>query len=180
MLCVFLAVFYFATKKKFKGLLSSFNLFVTRKTFSILLAIYLRKVQFVLLGPQALFRLPFPPCCPPKRRCKSNKCFSASLQLHFEISNPGFELGSLHCRQILYHLSYLGSLSLSSVQFSHSVLSESLWPQGVQQAGLPSSSPTPRACSDSHSLSRWCHPTNSSSVILFSSHFLPFPAWGSF
>ena len=88
MLCVFLAVFYFATKKKFKGLLSSFNLFVTRKTFSILLAIYLRKVQFVLLGPQALFRLPFPPCCPPKRRCKSNKCFSASLQLHFEISNP--------------------------------------------------------------------------------------------
>ena len=45
-------------------------------------------MQFVLLGPQALFLLPFLLCSPPKRRCKSNKCFSASLQLHFEISNP--------------------------------------------------------------------------------------------
>ena len=63
--------------------------------------------------------------------------------------------------------------------FSHSVLYDSMNP-GLQHARLPCSSPSPRACSNSCSLSRWCHPTISSSVIPFSSHLQPFPASGSF
>ena len=67
----------------------------------------------------------------------------------------------------------------TSVQFSHSVMSNSLWPHGLQHARPPCSSPTPRACSDSCPSSRWCHPTISSSVIPFSSCLQSFPASGS-
>ena len=49
-----------------------------------------------------------------------------------------------------------------SVQFSRSVMSDSLQPHGLQHARLPCPSPTPRACSNSSPLSRWCHPTISS------------------
>ena len=55
-----------------------------------------------------------------------------------------------------------------SVQFSHSVMSCSLWCHGLQHARPPCPSPTPRACLNSCSLNRWCHPTISSSVIPFS------------
>ena len=48
---------------------------------------------------------------------------------------------------------------LNSVQFSHSILSNSLRPQWLQHARLPCPSPTPRACSNSCPLSQWCHPT---------------------
>ena len=51
---------------------------------------------------------------------------------------------------------------------------------GLQQARLPCPSPTPGACSNSCPLSRWCHPTISSSVIPFSSHLQSFPASESF
>ena len=68
----------------------------------------------------------------------------------------------------------------TSVSFSHSVVSDSLWPHGLQHAKLPCPSPTPRAHSDSCPLSQWCHPTISSSVIPFSSCLQPFPASGSF
>ena len=64
--------------------------------------------------------------------------------------------------------------------FSPSVLSNSLWPHGLQHAMLPCPSPTPRACSNSCPLSQWCHPTISSSVIAFSSFLQSFPASGSF
>ena len=64
--------------------------------------------------------------------------------------------------------------------FSHSVLSNSLWPQGLQHARPLCPTPTPRAYSNSYPSSRWCHPTISSSVIPFSSHLQPFPASGSF
>ena len=57
----------------------------------------------------------------------------------------------------------------TSVQFSHSVVSESLWPHGLQHARLPCPSPTPRAYSNSCPLSRQCHSTISSSVVPFSS-----------
>ena len=67
-----------------------------------------------------------------------------------------------------------------SVQFSHTVVSDSLQPPGLQLARPPCPSPTPRACSDSCPLSRWCHPTISSSVIPFSSCLQSFPASGSF
>ena len=61
-----------------------------------------------------------------------------------------------------------------SVQFSHSFMSDSLWPHGLQHARLPCPSPTPRAYSNSCSLSRWCHPTISSSVVPFSSRLQSF------
>ena len=59
-------------------------------------------------------------------------------------------------------------------------MSNSLRPHGLQHARLPCPSPTPRARSNSCPLSRWCHPTISSSVIPFSSCLQSFPASGSF
>ena len=67
-----------------------------------------------------------------------------------------------------------------SVQFSRSVMSDSLRPHGVHHARLPCPSPTPRAYTNSYPLSRWCYPTISSSVIPFSSNLQSFPASGSF
>ena len=72
----------------------------------------------------------------------------------------------------------LGTISL--VQFSCSVMSNSLWPHGLQHARLPCPSPTPGIYSNSCLLSQWCHPTISSSVIPFSSCLQSFPASGSF
>ena len=69
---------------------------------------------------------------------------------------------------------------LSSVQFSHSVVSDSLWPHEPQHARPPCPSPTPRVHPNPCPLSRWCHPTISSSVIPFSSCLQSFPASGSF
>ena len=69
-------------------------------------------------------------------------------------------------------------VQFSSVPFSHSVMSDSLRPHGLQHARLSCPSPTPGAYSNS--LSGWCHPTISSSVIPFSSHLQCFPASGSF
>ena len=68
----------------------------------------------------------------------------------------------------------------SSVQFSHSVMSHSLWPHWLQHSRLPCPPPTPGDYSNSCPLRRWCHPTFSSSVIPFSSHLQSFPASGSF
>ena len=68
------------------------------------------------------------------------------------------------------------NVSFSSAQFSHSVMSDSLWPPGLQPIRPPCSSPTPRVYSNSCPLSQWCHPTVSSSVIPFFSHLLSFPA----
>ena len=73
----------------------------------------------------------------------------------------------------------LASRGISSVQFSHSVVSHSLRPHGLQHNRLPCPSPTPRVYSNSCPLSWWCHPTISSSVIPFSSHLQSFPASGS-
>ena len=68
---------------------------------------------------------------------------------------------------------------LNSVQFSHSVMSNSLWPNGLQHVRPPCPSPTLRVYSNSCPLSQWCHPTISSSVIPFF-WFQSFPASGSF
>ena len=65
-------------------------------------------------------------------------------------------------------------------QFSHSVVSDSLWPHGLQHTRPPCLSPTPRVYSNSCPLSQWCHPTISSFVIPFSFCFQSFPASGSF
>ena len=66
-----------------------------------------------------------------------------------------------------------------SVQFSLSVMCDSLWPRRLQHTRLPCPSPTPGACSNSFPSSQWCHPTISSSVIPLSSCPLSFPASGS-
>ena len=66
------------------------------------------------------------------------------------------------------------------VQFSRSVMSNSLWPHGLHHTRLPCPSPSPRACSNSCPLSRWCHSTISSSVVPFSSWLQSFLASGSF
>ena len=64
--------------------------------------------------------------------------------------------------------------------FSHSVVSDSLQPHGLQHARLPCPSPSTGACSNSSPLIQWCHPTISSSVIPFSSCLQSCPASGPF
>ena len=80
----------------------------------------------------------------------------------------------------IYFLVFILALLSCSVQFSHSVLSNCLWPHGLQDTRLPRPSPTPGTCSNSCPLSQWCHPIISSPVIPFSSCFQSFPASGSF
>ena len=68
----------------------------------------------------------------------------------------------------------------SSVQFSHSAMSHSLWPHVLPPAQLLCPSPTPGVSSNSSPSSQWCHPTILSSVIPFSFCLQSFPASGSF
>ena len=67
-----------------------------------------------------------------------------------------------------------------SVQFSRSVVSDSLPPHGLQHAGPPCPLPTTGIYSNPCPSNRWCHPTISSSVVPFSSCLQSFPASGSF
>ena len=88
----------------------------------------------------------------------------------------------------IYHPSWWfplkDAISITSFQplllFSHSIMSNSLPPRGLQHNRLPCPSPTPGVCSNSYSLSQWCHPIISSSVIPFSSCLQSFPASGPF
>ena len=73
-----------------------------------------------------------------------------------------------------------GSEELWSVPFSHSVMSGSLQPHGLQHTRPPCPSPTPTACSNSCPSSQWCHPAILSSVIPFSSCLQSFPTTESF
>ena len=77
-------------------------------------------------------------------------------------------------------LNFCQLYSFSSVQFSHSVALDSLWPHGLQHTRPPCPAPIPRVYSDSCTLSQWCHPTISSSVVPFSSCPQSLPASGSF
>ena len=89
-----------------------------------------------------------------------------------------------HCRHARGHFfprsQILDLIEYNSVQFGHSVMSDSLRPHGLLHTRLPCPSPTSRAYSNSCPLSWWCHPTISSSVIPFSSSLQSFPASGSF
>ena len=69
---------------------------------------------------------------------------------------------------------------ISSVQFSRSVVSDSLWPHEPQHARPPWKPPTPGVYSNSCPLSPWCHPNISSSLVPFSSHLQSSSASGSF
>ena len=93
--------------------------------------------------------------------------------LKFSIFNLNLSSSILICCIFVFLVS-------ESLQFSHSAVSDSLWPHGLQHARLPCPSPTPRSYSNSRPSSRRCHPIISSSVILFSSSFQAFPASRSF
>ena len=107
------------------------------------------------------------------------------LDIHLEVGLPNHV-------EVLFLISWVNSIlyvivavtvyipTISSVQFSHSVVSDSLQPRGLQHARLPCPSPTPGSCSNSCLLSWWCHPAISSTVIPFFSCLESFPASGPF
>ena len=79
-----------------------------------------------------------------------------------------------------FKISAISSLLMQSVQFSYSVVFDSLWLHELQHTRLPCPSPTPEACSNSYPMSWWCHPTISFSIIPFSTCLQSFPASGAF
>ena len=96
------------------------------------------------------------------------------ILLHIIIQNICIHIDFIRQVLIIYFLSYFLLL------FSHSVVSDSLWPHGLQYTRPPCPSPSPRICSNSCPLSQWCHTTISSFVIPFSSCLQSLPASGSF
>ena len=82
------------------------------------------------------------------------------------------------CGKRYFQISF--NVGFSSVQFSCSVMSDSLRPHELQHARPPCPSPTPRVHSDSRPLSQWCHPAISSLVVPFSSCPQSLPASESF
>ena len=84
------------------------------------------------------------------------------------------------CQSEGYDSLYGGNSNISSVQFSRSVMSDSLQPHESQHARPPCPSPTPGVYSNSCSSSWWCHPAISSSVVPFSSCPQSLPASESF
>ena len=97
---------------------------------------------------------------------------------HFKVNTAKSEL--LTCPQRTASLHFPISVQFSSVHFSCSVVSDSLLPHGLQHARPPCPSPTLRVHPNPCPLSRWCHPTISSSVVPFSSCLESFPASRSF
>ena len=81
---------------------------------------------------------------------------------------------------LLGYFQFLAIMNRDSVQFSLSVVSDSLRPHGLQHARPPCQSPTPGVHSDSRPSSPWCHPAISSSVVPFSSCSQCLPASESF
>ena len=86
----------------------------------------------------------------------------------------------LNVRVIIHFPNLRNWVTLSSVQLSRFLMSDSFPSHGLQHTRLPCPLPTPAACSNSCPSSRWCHPTISSSVVPFSSCLQSFPASGSF
>ena len=126
--------------------------------------------------------------------CWWDRRFSGSVLLGFLSQTIKKMFYSLYSQLFIIHFSYhffnshlktskaslLYSYLEPSVQFSRSVVSDSLWPHEPQHASPPCSSPTPGVHPNPCPLSQWCHPTISSSVVPFSSCPQPFPASGSF
>ena len=81
--------------------------------------------------------------------------------------------------QFIYNIILVSVVQHSSVQFTCSVVSDSLQPHELQHARPPCPSPTPGVHSNTCPSRRWCHPGISSSVVPFSS-LQSFPASGSF
>ena len=113
-----------------------------------------------------------------------------------DLTDPGIELespalqadslpseppGKIYIYIYLNHIAiHLKLIQHCKLLFSHSVMSNSLRPHGLQHTRLPCPSPPPGACSNSCPLHQWCHPTILSSVVHFSSRLPSFPASESF
>ena len=106
--------------------------------------------------------------------CKSNYGFAlmnfAIWYWNTYLNKCGYVIHHFNVHSLLYRFLLMTYL----VQFSSSVVSDSLWSHGLQHARLSCPSPTPGAYSHSCPSSQWCHTTNSSSWLQ------PFPATGSF
>ena len=87
------------------------------------------------------------------------------------LCNPGFfwDTSNHSAEKDVYYKNQNNRFPFSLVQFSRSVMSNSLWPHELQHARPPCPLPTPGVHPNSHPSSRWCHPAISSSVIPFSS-----------
>ena len=110
----------------------------------------------------------------------SQLCLTCSDPMDCSLPGPSFH--GIFCARVLEWLAIAFSIlfSICSVQFIHSVMSDSLRPHELQQARPPCPSPTSGVHSNSRLSSRWCHPAISSSVILFSSCPQSLPASESF
>ena len=108
------------------------------------------------------------------------KVTKSSKHSQFNVGKKGQEYTHVYQFQQVKISSKFLEMAISSVQFSYSVMSDSLRPHELQHARPPCSSPTPGVHSNSHPSSRWCHPTISSSVVPFSSCPQSLPASGSF
>ena len=111
----------------------------------------------------------------PVQESPSQALILVKLSKHEEKRIQIFAEYPSHVRGLITYL----ITKLSSVQFSHSVVSDALQPHKSQHTRPPCPSPTPRACSNPCSSSRWCHPAISSSVVPFSSCPQSLPASGS-
>ena len=121
--------------------------------------------------------VPLPSPC---SRLKDLKCQEGGHVFRVILVSAGYRI--CKCFPSLWSFYFLDKFipKFSSVQFSCSVVSDSLRPRGPQHARPPCPSPTPGIHPNSCPLSWWCHPTISSSVIPFSSCPQSFPASGSF
>ena len=105
-----------------------------------------------------------------------NRCISSLSENPFCLHVPSIFWDNSRVRML--GNSFLPKARIS--EFSHSVVSDSLWPHEPQHTRPPCPSPTPRVHPNPCPSSRWCHPTISSSVVPFSSCLQYFPASGSF
>ena len=102
------------------------------------------------------------------------------ISLHGYIKNTPSDIDVQAEHQLIEDRSTWPEEKNVSVQFSHLVVSDSLWPHESQHARPPCPSQTPRVYSNSHQSSGWCHPDTSSSIVPFSSCPQSLPASGYF
>ena len=110
-------------------------------------------------------------------------CFLSNYKVllnYYALKNIGEKTRSLLLNKYLFCEAVKKTKNICSVQFSQSVMSDSLRPHESQHARPLCPSPAPRVYSNSCPLSQWCHPTISSSVVPFSSLLQSFPASGFF
>ena len=96
------------------------------------------------------------------------------------LTAPCPQIKTVFSSQDIFYIACLYMRILASLLFHRWVMSDSLWPHGLQHARLTSPSLSPRACSNSCPLSQWCRPIISFSIVPISSCLQSFPASGSF